>query len=90
MNERGRCEVCKIKYEKEVSVGSPVFGTAGIDYNSCPRCGFNPQIKKNIRNIIYENYILKIGRYHSINGDELTDLIMEDMIKLWPKPEREK
>jgi len=87
MESNSNCLICKTKY---------VSSTSGIDYDSheewteykpCPNCGYHQEIPRSIYKILETKTHLSFGpkRGMDMNTQELTDLIVQEIIKFWPK-----
>lgn len=91
-DKKGKCDACGIIYTKEVydlSGSNP--NKWGLYFACCPRCGYNPNINKDVEELIEISVSAEIknGKVE-LNYKELADIIDKEFLDSLKKHAKEK
>jgi len=88
--KQGTCDACGIKYNKEKYEVDERF--VGYVWQQCPNCNYHPNNERRIRLLISQNMTANIDHLGGIqfNHRELSDIIIQEIQKIWPKLEKSK
>lgn len=94
-DRKGDCNCCGTKYIKERWERDENPFASGHVLQKCPECGYDPLIDKNIKEILGKNIRIELRPSHyeqglriTSNSDELSDLVLKEIIEKWPKPKK--
>jgi hypothetical protein len=88
--KEGECDSCHVIYAKEVEdLGGSNPNDWGYFYKKCPNCFYSPQIKEDISELIRIGISADINDNGKVrfNVQELSDLVINELVKFWSKPE---
>ena len=90
MKTESNCQACNTKYLSSELGIVPDSHFDYTEYFPCPKCGYNPEIPTVIYKTLEERMRVEFrpdGKAR-MNTRELADLIVTEIIKLWPRGEK--
>jgi hypothetical protein len=91
--KKGECEACQVIYAKEVeNMSGSNPNDWGYFYKACPNCYYHPEINEDMERMLGLGISAEFGTDGKIvfDIDGLSDLIIGELVKYWPKPKKKK
>jgi hypothetical protein len=94
---KGNCKSCEEKYDIQVYQRDENPHFSGYIYQVCPNCNYNPNVEMRILEVINRNAQFRVHPRPltqgedartdiTVNADEVFELVLAEVLKIWPKP----